>query len=128
MFFSDLQRQYRRVRIHERLGNGLCRLEYLVKFPVRLDRRQDVQALAARRFHERMVAETLEMLLEFQCESRDIRELEILRRVEVVHDVIRLVKMRRARVHLVQLDARQVRQPDERRFLGCDNVVLLFFA
>ena len=128
VFLPDLQGQYRRVRIHERLGNGLCRLKCLVKFPLRLDRRQDVQALATGRFNKRMVAETLEMFFEFQSKPGDIPELEILRRVEVVHDVIRLIKMRRARVHLVQLDARQVRQPDERRFLGRDNVVLFFFA
>ena len=128
VFLPDLQRQYRRVRIHERLGNGLGCLKYFVKFPLRLDRRQDVQTLASRRLDERMVAETLEMLFEFQSKACDIRKLEILRRVEVVHDVIRLVKMRRARMHLVQFDARQVRQPDERCFFGCDNVILLFFA
>src|SRR2546429_1468179 len=56
---------------------------YTTLFRSRLDRRQDVQALASRRLDERMVTETLEMLFEFQCKLCDIRKLEILRRVEV---------------------------------------------
>ena len=60
-----------------------------------------------------MIAETLEVLFELQREFGDLRELETLRRVQVIYDIIRPVKMRRARMHLVQFNARQIRQPDQ---------------
>ena len=31
-------------------------------------------------------------------------------------------------MHLVQFDARQIRQPGQRRFFGRDDVILFFFA
>ena len=60
-----------------------------------------------------MVTEAFEMFFELQRQFRDVRKFEILRRIEIVHDIIRLIKMRRTRMHLMQFDARQIRQPDQ---------------
>jgi hypothetical protein len=116
------------VSFHERLRNGLCGLKQLVKFPFRFDGRHDVQALAACRFDEGVIAITFEVPFEFHGQFRHLRKRETLRRIEVVDDVIGLVEVRRARMHLVQLDAGQVRQPHQRRGFGGDDVILFLFT
>src|SRR5262245_11478407 len=87
-----------------------------------------MQPLAPRRLNEWMITETFEMLFELQREGGHVRKLETLRWIEIVTDVIRLGEMRSARMHLMQFNARQVRQPDQRRFLGSDGIILLLFA
>jgi len=74
------------------------------------------------------VTKTLEVLFEFQREFGDLWELETFGRIEIVNDVIRLVKMRRATMHLMQFDARQIRQPGQRSLFGCNDVILLLFT
>src|SRR5438552_17162339 len=75
-----------------------------------------------------MVTEAFEMCFEFHCEFRDLLELKILGWIEVVGDVISLIKLRGARMHLMQLDTGEICEPRQRGFFGRDDVILLFFA
>ena len=75
-----------------------------------------------------MVTKTLEMFFKLERELCDVRKLETLRRVEIVDDVIRLIEMGRARMHLMQLDTGQVCQPHQRRILAGDDIIFFFFA
>src|SRR5687768_10315570 len=99
--------------LDERLRDRLRHFKRFLKTPLRFNWRQDMQTFATCRFDERMIAERLEMFLELQRELRDPWECVAFRWIEIVDDVIRCVEMRRARMHLVQFDARQIRQPDE---------------
>jgi hypothetical protein len=124
----DLQRQRRGVSGDEGLGNGFRRLEGFLETPLRLDRRENVEPFAPRGLHERMVAEGLEVRLEIQRELRDARERESLGRIEIVDDVVGLLEMRRPRMHLVELDACEIREPDERCLFARDDVVFFLLA
>ena len=87
-----------------------------------------MQTFPASRFDKRMITKTLEMFFELARQRGDIRKAEILRWVKIVCNIIRLIKMRRSAMHLMQLDAGQVGQPDERRLFGRDDVILFFFT
>src|SRR6516164_2881991 len=75
-----------------------------------------------------MIAEALKVILKFQCQTCDILEREGLGRVEVIHNVIGLIKMWSSRMHLMQFEAGQVGQPSQGRWFGCQHVVLLFLT
>src|SRR5438045_7307875 len=75
-----------------------------------------------------MITKALEMGFELEREFRDLLELEVFRRIEIVGDVMGFIKIWRARMHWVQLNAGEVRQPGERRFFGGDDVILFFFT
>src|SRR3954447_9903428 len=61
----DLQSQHGPVRIDEGLSDSLRGFEGFMESPFRFDRCDDVQALAAGGFDERMIAERFEMFFEF---------------------------------------------------------------
>src|SRR5262249_51522498 len=87
------------------------------------DGRHDMQALATAGLDEWMVAQAFELFLEFERELCNQRELETLRRVEIIDDVIGLITMGRTRVDLVEFYACQIGQPDERCLFCGDDVV-----
>ena len=113
MLLFYLQRQNGRPRIDKWFCHSLRSFKGLAKFPLRLDRRYNVQALSASRLHERMVTEAFQMRFEFQREFRDLFEGERLGRIKIVGDVVGLIKMRCARMHLMQFDAREICEPRE---------------
>ena len=69
------------------------------------------------------------MLFHIERQLDDLCERILLGRVEIPHDVVRLIEMRRAAMHLMKLDDGQIRKPDERRFFGGDDIIdAVFFV
>ena len=98
-----------------------------IERPLRFDGRDDVHAFAAGCFDESVIAELLDVLLHIKRQLDDLSERILLGRVEVPHDVVGFVEVRRAAMHLMKLDAREIRQPHQRRFFGREHVIDLVF-
>src|SRR6185503_901121 len=76
-------------------------------------------------FYESVIAVLLDVLLHIECELDDLCERILFGRVEIPHDVIGLIVMRRAAMHLMKLDAREIRKPSERILFGGEHVINL---
>ena len=93
--------------------------------PFRFDRHEDVKSFAPGCLDKRMVPETLEMVLKVSAISTTSSKPGSLGRIQIKDEVIRLIEMWRAAMHLMKFDACQVCKPDERSLLGGDHVILL---
>ena len=86
-----------------------------------------MKTLAPRGLDKGAVAECFEVLFQVQGDFDQILEGVALGRVQIKDEVIRLIQVRRAAMHLVKLNTGQVGQPNERSLLGGDHIIDLFF-
>ncbi len=103
------------------LGQGLREAPHLRELELGLDRRHDVHPRRTGGLGVRREPELIHDLANHDCDLAHVRPLPVGARVEVDQQVVRLLDLRDARVPGVQLDAAEVGDPFERRFVVDDG-------
>jgi hypothetical protein len=119
----NLERACFCIRGDKGLRDCFASMKNRIEVPLGLDGCHHVQSLAAGGLDEGVVAVFFELHAQPFADLGNERPRRSVGRVDIEHEIVRVVAMLGAAVHLVQLDARHVREPHQRRIFGRDHII-----